>query len=81
MEAETTQLTERQKEMLELLMELSEAAGDLRKQIDLMDEMLVDAHNKGMGEGARYVHEGRENWIPRPARWKRSWHDDPYVMG
>lgn len=80
-EVEKTQLTERQKEMLELLIELSEAAGNLRRQIDLMDEMLQDAHNTGMGEGARYVHEGREDWLPRRGRWKRSWHDDPFVMG
>jgi hypothetical protein len=80
-EVEKTQLTERQKEMLELLIELSEAAGDLRRQIDLMDDMLQDAHNKGMIAGAILVEQGRAEWIPRPARGKRAWHEDPYVMG
>lgn len=76
-----TQLTERQKEMLLLLCELSEAAGNLKQQIYLMDQILSDAYNQGMVQGACLVESGRSEWIPRPARGKRAWHEDPYVMG
>jgi hypothetical protein len=73
-----SQFTERQQEMLVLLMQLSEAASDLNKQIQLMDEALMEAYNSGMLAGAA-AHESGDI-LPRRGRWG-GWHTDPYVMG
>ena len=77
-EFDMSQFTERQQEMLVLLMQLSEAAKDLHKQIQIMDDALKDAYNTGMLAGAAAHDSG--DILPRRGRWG-GWHEDPYVMG